>query len=331
MPKASKLKYKFVGRSISNKYLRYKSEKPVRLRRIKALRDLDVWVDGALRKIKRGELGGWLQSEKNLSQSGNCWVGDEAVVYDNAVVSGNAVVADHAIVGGPPNFPLAIHSTKHTRLSIKGNVSICDSARISGCGLIKGAVCITGSADISSITMTITDHVKISNRVQISGYDVRLGGNVFLCDECSISDYACLDGYIRVCDHACISGNAIIKGCWDIGEFVCIDNSAQFISDAASNMYNPFSQVRGSVKFKGNAYITNTLDYINVGPVGSRHAFVTFYFDVNRDIRVSTGCYEGAISEFRDAVALKHNRESVHYRDYENVIDFAERTLLSRK
>mgnify|MGYP001988461111 CR=1 FL=1 len=54
------------------------------LRQIRALRD----VAG----VGRGDFGGWLESEDNLSQEGDCWVGDAARVYAEARVTGCAVV-----------------------------------------------------------------------------------------------------------------------------------------------------------------------------------------------------------------------------------------------
>ena len=41
-----------------------------------------------LRRIKRmkdGLIGGWIETEKNLSQSGGCFVYDESMVYDIGV------------------------------------------------------------------------------------------------------------------------------------------------------------------------------------------------------------------------------------------------------
>src|SRR5205823_3763851 len=66
----------------------------VTLYRIRALRDFG--------KVKAGDLGGFLESERNLSHEGDCWVADEARVYGDALVShdarvyGRAEVYDHA-------------------------------------------------------------------------------------------------------------------------------------------------------------------------------------------------------------------------------------------
>ena len=43
--------------------------------------------------VSAGDLGGFLESEKNLSQNGNAWVYGNAEVYGSARVSGNAEVS----------------------------------------------------------------------------------------------------------------------------------------------------------------------------------------------------------------------------------------------
>ena len=55
------------------------------LYRIEALRD---FAD-----VKKGDKGGYVESEDNLSQKDDCWVSDDAVVSGSAWVSGNAVVS----------------------------------------------------------------------------------------------------------------------------------------------------------------------------------------------------------------------------------------------
>ena len=60
----------------------------VQLFRIKAL----ISFSG----IEKGEVGGYIASEKNLSQSGNAWVSGNARVSGNAEVSGNARVSGDA-------------------------------------------------------------------------------------------------------------------------------------------------------------------------------------------------------------------------------------------
>ena len=60
--------------------------------RIQACKDFD--------NVQKGDFGGLIESEKNLSHDGNCWVSDNAAVYDNAQVSGDAKVYDNAMIYG---------------------------------------------------------------------------------------------------------------------------------------------------------------------------------------------------------------------------------------
>ena len=62
------------------------------LYRIKALKNFGA--------VQKGDLGGYVEKDKNLSQEGNCWVGDDAKVYDNAKVYNNARVCNRALVYG---------------------------------------------------------------------------------------------------------------------------------------------------------------------------------------------------------------------------------------
>lgn len=64
------------------------------LRRIRAVRDIPRFG------VKAGDLGGWVGSEKNLSQKGDAWVGGNAQVGGNAWVGDNAQVGGNARVGG---------------------------------------------------------------------------------------------------------------------------------------------------------------------------------------------------------------------------------------
>ncbi len=72
-----------------------KSVKPVRLYRILALRDFRNPYFG---NVKEGQIGGYIQSEDNLSHDGNCWVGHTAKVFDMATVQDNSIVQDDAAV-----------------------------------------------------------------------------------------------------------------------------------------------------------------------------------------------------------------------------------------
>ena len=68
----------------------------VQLFRIKAL----ISFEG----VKKGDVGGYVENEKNLSQYGNAWVSGNAKVYGDAEVSGNAWVSGNAKVSGDADY-----------------------------------------------------------------------------------------------------------------------------------------------------------------------------------------------------------------------------------
>ena len=80
------------------------------LHRIRALRDIPE------HGVTAGDLGGWIESERNLAQSGNAWVSDDARVYGDAQVYDNAQVRSNARVSGNAH--------------VYGNAYVYDNARI---------------------------------------------------------------------------------------------------------------------------------------------------------------------------------------------------------
>ena len=58
----------------------------------------------AFGNVEKGELGGFIEKEDNLSHSGNAWVSDNAQVSGNAWVSGNARVSGDAWVSGDADY-----------------------------------------------------------------------------------------------------------------------------------------------------------------------------------------------------------------------------------
>jgi len=75
------------------------------LYRIQALKDFGI--------VRKGDLGGYVESEKNLSQVGEAWVSDSAVVSGSALVYGSARVCGSAWVSKKAkNSPLFLAGGK---------------------------------------------------------------------------------------------------------------------------------------------------------------------------------------------------------------------------
>ena len=68
-------------------------------------------------EVKKGDLGGWVEKEENLSQDGTAWI------FDDAEVCGNAKILDSAVVCG--------NAKVFNDAEICGDVEVCGDAVIS--------------------------------------------------------------------------------------------------------------------------------------------------------------------------------------------------------
>ena len=101
------------------------------LYRIKALRDFDV--------VKAGDLGGWVESESNLSQDDTCWVSGDAWVYGEAKVSGEARVFGDAWVYGKARV--------FGEAWVSGKAMVYENAVVSGKARVYGEAIISYTGD----------------------------------------------------------------------------------------------------------------------------------------------------------------------------------------
>ena len=123
----------------------------IKLYQIKALKDFG--------NVKKGELGGWIEKEANLSQDGVCWVSDnawvsdDAQVYGNAKVYGDAWVYDNAHISGDAwvygNAKVFGSARVYDGAQIFGSAHICGNARISGNARVYDDARVYGNAKVS--------------------------------------------------------------------------------------------------------------------------------------------------------------------------------------
>ncbi len=131
--------------------------------------------------ITVGEVGGWIESEKNLSQvSGNAWVYGNAQVYGNARVSGDAWVYGNARVSGD--------AWVYGNARVSGDAWVYGDARVSGDAWVYGNASATKKVQtIESIhyIVTMTDnHIKIGCQQKlITEWEVATPEDVELLEE----------------------------------------------------------------------------------------------------------------------------------------------------
>ena len=140
------------------------------LYRIEALKDFG--------EIKKGDKGGFIESENNLAHEGDAWVSDNAHVYgnacvfDNSQVYGNAFVSGYAQVYGDAfvygnawlydNTRVCGYARVADNARVYGDANVCDdssvfgsalvydNAHVYGDALVRGYACVCGDAEISN-------------------------------------------------------------------------------------------------------------------------------------------------------------------------------------
>ena len=107
----------------------------------------------------------------------------------------------------------------------------------------------------------------------------------------------------RVEDSAYIGPSAQVTGnAWVYG-------NAQVTGDA---------RVYGRAQVTGNAKLAKSSDYLLIGPIGSRAAFMTW---TRSDNCIATGCFRGTIKEFLAAVRETHG-DNEHAQAYRAAVEF---------
>ena len=86
--------------------------------------------------VRKGERGGFIQSENNLSQENSCWVCGDALVYGDAWVYGDARVYGNAWVCGDAE--------------VCGDALVYGDARVYGNARVYGDARVYGNAEVKS-------------------------------------------------------------------------------------------------------------------------------------------------------------------------------------
>lgn len=116
------------------------------LHRIRAARD---FYD-----VKKGDLGGFIEREDNLSHDNNCWVYDEACIFDNAVVSENAHIRDHSKVYDYAQVrgysSILDYAKVHGYTQVYDEAIVKDHSKVFGCSRIYDNACIINYTNLYS-------------------------------------------------------------------------------------------------------------------------------------------------------------------------------------
>ena len=147
------------------------------LYRIRALRDIPRYG------VKAGDLGGWVQSENNLTHYCDCWVAGNAIIKNGALINGNALVDGDAIV--------------QEEALIDGYARVCDNALIRGYTWVSENAWIGGNA-------LVRGRARIIGNASVKG-DAYIGGDAIIRGNAIVRGAVWINGNIT------IGNNAIIK------------------------------------------------------------------------------------------------------------------------
>lgn len=150
------------------------------LHRIEALKDFG--------NVKKGDKGGFIEKEDNLSQSDGCWVYNDARVFSNAMVSVDALVF--------------------------GNAQVYDKARVFGVAFVFNDAVICGDAEVR-------DNAEVWDNARVYG-NARVWGNASIYGNAKVCGYARVHGDARVHGNAKVesaSDYIVFKNWWSSGRY----------------------------------------------------------------------------------------------------------------
>jgi len=196
------------------------------LHRIKALKDF--------RNVKTGDLGGWIEKEKNLSQEGNCWVYEESVVcdnakvYDNAKVFEDAEIYDNAKVFG--NARVFGDGIVCQCAKVFGNAKVYDNAKVFGNARVFGDARVFGYAEVL-VRAEIYENAEVwgdaivFGDARVFGY-AEVWGDARVYDNAKVYDYAKAFGESRLYENAELYGDNKLTGrlISKVDEYIDIQN-----------------------------------------------------------------------------------------------------------
>ena len=168
----------------------------VTLHRIQALKDFG--------NVEAGELGGWVESEKNLSQSGDCWIAMEAKAYGGAEIGDSAILTRKAIACG--------------------NSTICNDTLVSDESIIRGFTYLYGDVEVYGKSV-IDGDARLHGNVKVIGakvIDAEVYDRVIICDGAYVHGRIKIDGtaYISNGAEVCKTDDYIVfKNFWSSGRY----------------------------------------------------------------------------------------------------------------
>lgn len=259
----------------------------------KSLCRIQALIDFA--DVKAGDIGGYVESEENLSHEGEAWVYDNAIVCDDARVFHNAKVRWDAKVFD--------HAKVYYEAEIHGSAEIYGNAEVFCDAYVEGNAKIYGNAEVYDYA-EVHDYAEIFDNAKVSG-------KACICSCTEIYGNAKIYEKSNISGDAKIYGNAAVFGNAEVCDDVEIYGNAE---------------VYGEAKIYGSAKISNREDYIVFKNSWSSGRYFT-YTRSNKMWQV--GCFYGTSEELVKKAYEDSELSGKNYSLYVELVKNLEKNLES--
>ena len=159
------------------------------LYRIRALKDF--------LNVEKGDLGGWVSSEDNLSQEGDCWIYDEAKCMDNARMYDNSKMHDNSKIFG--NCRMYDDSEMYDSSEMHDHSEMYDSSEMHDYSRMFDDSKMYGNSKMYDHSM-MYDHSKMNDHSEMNDYSIMYNNSE-------------MHGYSKMRDNSRMYNNSKIYDC----------------------------------------------------------------------------------------------------------------------
>jgi carbonic anhydrase/acetyltransferase-like protein (isoleucine patch superfamily) len=133
--------------------------------------------------VKKGDFGGLIEKEENLSHEGDCWVYDNACVFGNAEVNDSVQVYNTAKIYGKAcvsgNVRVFGAARVYGKAKVSGNAEVWEDAKIYGSAQIYGFAWVFENAKVYN-NAKIFGSAQVYGNARVHG-DARVYGRTHIC------------------------------------------------------------------------------------------------------------------------------------------------------
>ena len=201
----------------------------IKVWQIVSLENFTIGTPQGERRVKKGQVGGWIEGKRNLSHLGSCWIDVDAVVTggarvkENAYVGGKAVLLGNSIACGAAKIvDLALLNQQALvgeNATVGGAAWVGNDAKVLGSAVVEGLSRLSGRAIVSGTARIDGAEVGCQAVVTAGSYEgkrarratVKISGSARLTTDVSVVASS-LDQKIWICKNTTSTGGVHLRG-----------------------------------------------------------------------------------------------------------------------